>query len=309
MLHQEFRRLEIGRQLGLGRRLDHPAPGETDGGPGLGDDQVADARVAGHHPRGRRVGEHADVRQALLGMVGQRAAGLGHLHEAEHAFVHACPAAGGDDDQRDAPVGRRLDESRELLAHHRAHGASQELEIHHTESHPMGPDAAHAGDHGVLEHGHLLPVGGQLGLVAGGPGELQHVDALHEGVHLLERAGLHQGVDALPGPDLEVIGALRADLEVGIEVLVVDQFIALGALGPKALRDVPLLGLGGQLGLGEERGVRGIVGWRSDCRLNGIDADRLFADDFGGHERGNAPQRGVTSGNYLSPTCPESQRE
>ena len=41
-------------------------------------------------------------------MISQRRTGLGHLHQAEHALVHARPAAGRDDDERQVLLRRPL---------------------------------------------------------------------------------------------------------------------------------------------------------------------------------------------------------
>ena len=72
-----------------------------------------------------RIGQDADVRQLGFGVISQRAAGLGHLHQAEHAFIHPRAAAGGNDDDRQSLVRRRFDQARQLFADHRPHRAAQ----------------------------------------------------------------------------------------------------------------------------------------------------------------------------------------
>jgi hypothetical protein len=68
--------------------LDHPLAGEADEGVGLGDVDVAEHRVARGDPAGGRVGEHDDVRQpGFLEPAGHHGR-LGHLHQAEDAFLH-----------------------------------------------------------------------------------------------------------------------------------------------------------------------------------------------------------------------------
>ena len=88
-IEQKLSGLEARRQLRLCGVLDHSRPGKADHRARLSDNQIPDAGVARHHAGGGRVREHADVWQAGLGMVGQRATGLGHLHQAEHPFVHS----------------------------------------------------------------------------------------------------------------------------------------------------------------------------------------------------------------------------
>jgi hypothetical protein len=51
------------------------------------------------------------------------------------------------------------------------------------------------------------------------------------------------------------------------------------------------------------------MGRRSDSRFDGVDDDRLFANDFGGHERGNASRGDVTGGRSLPSTHTERQPE
>jgi hypothetical protein len=46
-----------------------------------------------------RVGQHADVGQLGLGQARQRGIGLGHLHQAQQAFLHARAAGGGEADE------------------------------------------------------------------------------------------------------------------------------------------------------------------------------------------------------------------
>ncbi len=87
MLHHELGRLEAGRQVGMGRFLHHTRAGETDHALRLGDDDVPQRGEAGGDAAGGRMREDGDVGQTGLGMAGQGAAGLGHLHEAEDGLA------------------------------------------------------------------------------------------------------------------------------------------------------------------------------------------------------------------------------
>ena len=55
---------------------------------------------------------------------------LGHLHQAEHAFLHAGAAAGTNHKHRQTLLGGGFDQPGELLAHHRAHAAPHKAEVH-----------------------------------------------------------------------------------------------------------------------------------------------------------------------------------
>src|SRR5207248_5921178 len=59
------------------------------------------------------------------------AAGLGHLHQTEHAFIHASAAGGRDDDDCNAFGRGKLDHAGNAFAHHRTHGGGKKSEIHH----------------------------------------------------------------------------------------------------------------------------------------------------------------------------------
>ena len=61
---------------------------------------------------------------------------LRHLHERQHAFLHARAARRRDDDERILALERPLAEARDLLADDRAHRAAHEREVHHAERSP-----------------------------------------------------------------------------------------------------------------------------------------------------------------------------
>ena len=133
VVEQELGRLESFRQILAERLLDHARTGEPDHRARLGEDRVAEHRVAGAHAARRRVGEDRDVRNAALGELREHRRHLRHLHQREHAFLHARAARGADDDQRILPLERPLAEARDLLADHGAHRAAHEREVHDAE--------------------------------------------------------------------------------------------------------------------------------------------------------------------------------
>src|SRR5262245_24474026 len=98
MIQQKLCGLESWREFGLRSIFDDARSGKSDHRSWLGNDKVSNTRIAGHHPSGRRMGEDADVREAGLAMICKGGAGLRHLHETEHPFIHARSATRGDDD-------------------------------------------------------------------------------------------------------------------------------------------------------------------------------------------------------------------
>jgi len=74
--------------------------------------------------------------------------------------------------------------------------------------------------------------------VAAGAAEGENIDASQIGVHFLKRTGFYQRIDAFACTIGEVVGAVHTNLEVVIQVLIVEEFIALGAFGPEALWDI-----------------------------------------------------------------------
>jgi hypothetical protein len=88
---QELGALEALGQLHAHGVLDHARAGKADQGLGLGDHDVAHEGKAGRHAAHGRVGQHADVGQALLGQAGQGGIGLGHLHQANRPSCMRAP--------------------------------------------------------------------------------------------------------------------------------------------------------------------------------------------------------------------------
>ena len=66
-------------------------------------------------------------------MTFQRAAGFRHLHEADHAFIHTCSAAGGHDDQRKFLRGCKFNDACDLFTHNGTHAGAEKTEIHYAE--------------------------------------------------------------------------------------------------------------------------------------------------------------------------------
>ncbi len=116
-----------------------------------------------------------DERQTGLGVTRKRAAGLRHLHQAEHAFVHPRAARGGKDQHWDAALGRAFDGARDLVADDGTHGAAEKIEIHDRDGYRVSLNLAEAADHAFVQAG-LFPVLGELVGIARRAGELENID-------------------------------------------------------------------------------------------------------------------------------------
>jgi hypothetical protein len=115
---QELGALEAFGQLHAHGGLDHARAGEADQGLGLGNDDIADEGKAGGDATEGGIGQHRDVGQALLGQARERGIGLGHLHQAQQAFLHARTARGGEADEGDFLFNGGLYTAHKALAHH-----------------------------------------------------------------------------------------------------------------------------------------------------------------------------------------------
>jgi hypothetical protein len=83
--------------------------------------------------------------------------------------------------------------------------------------------------------------------------------------------------------DGEVVLTLDANLEIGVQFLVVNHVAALFALGPEALGDVAFARFGpGQLGLFQKSGLR-LGRGRSDGRLRNFEPEGLLVKRRGCH--------------------------
>jgi len=278
VIQKKFGGLKSRRQFRLRRVLDDARPGETDHRARLGQDQIAEARVARHNARRGRMREDADVGQIFLRVIRECSGSFRHLHEAEHSLIHPRAAAGGDDDDRQRFFRPALDEPGQLFADDRTHRAAEKIKIHDAQRSAVVADLAEAGHNGVLERGVFL-VGVELGFIGRSALEIEDVHAGHARVHFLERAGLDERMNPLARADGEMMVALRADFQVLVQLPVENHRPARRTFRPKTLGHLAFLvfGLGrAQLRLFGEGRLRVRDGRRRERRLH----RRRAADGF-----------------------------
>ncbi|KAG0937356.1 hypothetical protein G6F31_015607 [Rhizopus arrhizus] len=192
------------------------------------------------------MGQYRDVRQAGFAQLAQRGRGLGHLHQREQAFLHACAAALREAYVRGADLDCGFGSQREALTDHRAHRAAHEGEVERR-SHQRTPleQAAH-GDQRVVLAGVLLRDLDALAvflLVL----ELEQVGRPQARTDLGGAVGVEQRRQPRARTDRHVMAALRADLQVLFQLRTVQRAAAVAALFPQALGDAALLA-GGVVG-------------------------------------------------------------
>ena len=141
--------------------------------------------------------------------------GLGHLHQGEHALLHAGAAGSGDDHQRDLLLQRAAGQPGDLLPDDRAHGPAHEREVHHAEIERKPIELGGAGVERIAVPG-LLPGGLQtVGIVL----ELERVGRAKPGIQLAPGSRIGQERDVIFGADAAVLAALGTDVERLLELL------------------------------------------------------------------------------------------
>ncbi len=130
-------------------------------------------------------------------------------------------------------VARAVHGAGDGLAHHCAHRAADKAVLHGADDHLMRAELAHRVQDGVVEAG-LLPRLAQPLLVGLHVAEVERIGGAQAAVNQFV-AGLEQQVDALPRAELEVVLALGADHQVGLEIGLVDGLAAARAFDPEAL--------------------------------------------------------------------------
>ena len=262
---QELGALKAGRELLPNRLLDDARTGEADERALLGEVHLPEEREARRDAARGWVEEHAEVGKPRVPVALERRDGLGHLHQAEDAFLHARPSAGAE--QYDGKTFRRsaLEEARDLLADHGAHRPAHEGEQEGAPRHGTPLDACASDLHAFAGTRRLLRGADSLG-VGLAVDELERVGGCEVRVPLLERALVEQQLTPPGGGELVVVAALRADFEVGGEGVGRERLAAPVALAEDALAEGLLL-----------RGValgRLLLGPGHDSPARGVPQDR-----------------------------------
>ena len=100
VVFQKFGALETFGQPLADRLLDHPRSGKADDGTGFGNLDIAEHGIGGGDPTSGWIGQHDDIGQASCPQPLHGDRGARHLHQREHAFLHARPARGREQDER-----------------------------------------------------------------------------------------------------------------------------------------------------------------------------------------------------------------
>ena len=200
VLEHELGGLEAVGQLDFDRLGNGARAGETDDGPRLGDDHVAQHGEARGDAAGGRVGQDGDEQALGLGETRQGGGGLGHLTEGDDALVHPGPAGTDDDDQGQRLFHGLVHGDAELLADDRPHGAHEEVRLHDAENDAPALDKGLADEHGLLHAGLLLVGLDPLLVRRAAILEAQRVVTGQIGKALLERALVRNLLDAESRP-------------------------------------------------------------------------------------------------------------
>ena len=238
MLKREFRRLEFLGKLLANGVLDHAAASEADERAGLGNNHVTlHRKTRGHATRGG-VGNHREIRQARFAVTLNRGRNFRHLHERNQAFLHARAARASEQHQRQALFGGMLGQTRDALAHHRAHRAHEERGIHYANRNAHACDAAHAAAH-ALAQARLLSHAADFVQVAG---EIERVGFGYVGAFgfkpALEAFRIEHARQALGRRHAEMMAALGAHFVIGEHALRVGNAVALRTRDPRVVAHV-----------------------------------------------------------------------
>src|SRR3984957_6155635 len=120
----------------------------------------------------------------------------------------------------------------ELFAHHRAHGSAQKAKLEGAGDNVEARQLAGHDDQRVPFSGLLLGLN-QPVLVALGVLELERILRLYLGRNFSGRSGVQKFHDPFASVDAHMVAALRADMQIALDLSLVEHGIASGALGPQ----------------------------------------------------------------------------
>ena len=170
---------------------------------------------------------------------------LGHLHQRQRPLHHPRAAGAGNHQQRLTALERHFHRPGDLFAHDDAHAAADERILHRRDHDVETVQPSGRDDDGVFDAGRL-------------DRRLQAV-AVQLGVSKTKRVvrgqvrevfgpfGVKQRAKAIGGADTEMVGALGADMQVGLEILVVKDLRTVRTLDPQSFgHPAGLLSRGGR---------------------------------------------------------------
>ena len=167
-------------------------------------------------------------------MQGQSPAGFGHLHQRQHAFLHARARGCRDDDHAAFLRCGLLDRTSDFFTDHRSHRAGEKTEVHDRDHRRHAFDAQPTGDHRVVQSAALALLLDLFAVV----GKAQRIGGYHVGVGFLEAPGIGEILDALARSHQKMMTAGRTDVEVLFEIQLVQHRVAGRTLGPHAFGHV-----------------------------------------------------------------------
>src|SRR5690606_16718244 len=187
---------------------------------------------------GGGIGDEDDVRQTGFLDLGHGNRGAGHLHQREDAFLHARTAGSRNDDQRRTITDREPRSLQERLADGDTHRAAEEGEIEDGDDRPMTADPSRRHQHSILVAGLALRLLQAIG-VALGVAELERVDRNRRQLGQVVLALVEQHAEPALGVETHVVPAVRADVQLLLQLAMEDHLRAARALMPQIVRGLP----------------------------------------------------------------------
>jgi hypothetical protein len=182
-----------------------------------------------------RLADTPPVVGSLSAQARQRGARLRHLHQRQQRFLHACAAAGGEAHQRLAMLEAMLGAAHEALADDRAHRAAEKREFERARHDRQAVQRAGHHDQSILLLRALLSLQHTIAILLG-VAELERILGLDALAQLFGRFRVQEVFEPLARADAHVIAALRADVQVALQLGPVQDRVASRALHPQAFR-------------------------------------------------------------------------
>ena len=240
MLIEIFRALEALGQLLANGLLDHARAGKADAGAGFGNMHIAQHGVGRGHPARGGVGEHHKEGQARFTQAQHGNRGARHLHQAEHAFLHARATRGDEQHERCLAIGRRFQAGDDALTRRHAERTAHEVEILHGYGDVTLVELARCHQYGVFVASlgpAFLEAVGIAFLVA----EFQRVDRHAGHADQFVLAFVEEILEPVCRLDLHVVARIGHDPLVRLEIAIKHHLAGLGILDPQILGNLRLV--------------------------------------------------------------------